>query len=96
MRFKFSHYLLLIIPASHFYLCYKELCRMELEVSNPRYFMDRMYIKWPKPKDIKQLPVDNWEIQMSLKVDPNFWGPRKIRRIGLEWDERKGQFTEVS
>ncbi len=62
-------------------------------MSNPRYFMDSMYIKWPHKNDIKQ--PDEWKIQMSLKVDPEYWGPRKLRRRGLEWDAKEGKFTEV-
>ena len=66
---------------------------MELEISPPRYLMDGMCIKWPKKKDIKNL--DEWEIKMSLRVDPTYWGPRKIQRPELEWNEAEGKFTEV-
>ena len=55
--------------------------------------MEEMYVKWPKQKDIKN--PDEWEIEMSLNVDPEFWGPRKLRRFELEWNEEEGKFTEV-
>ncbi len=70
----------------------KQLCQMELEISNPRYLMDNMPIKWPKKEDIENL--NEWEIYMSLKVDPTCWGPRKLRRHELVWDEKEGTFTE--
>ena len=62
-------------------------------VSNPRYLIDQMRVKWLTKVSMRQLK--NWKMRMSIKVNTRCWKPKQPQRPELEWDQDGGTLTEV-